>query len=237
MTSNRTSQHRLTNQAIRPALVGGLLTVACLVGGLLLGIGAGSAVFNMLPGHSIFNPDPLLMAAAAVPTLLGLLAGSATWGVLIGRLAPAADRRRMAIAGGLGFAPTTILLAFVLQGLEPVAVQKLGAQFPIHRLFTFFFVPSAFLIAGLGGWAIGMGLRATSLAWALLWRAGLAAALAFLTVNLTMEALSWVVGAPHAAERATMLTVMFVSDIGAALAAGGVIGLTLANMKGIDAQA
>jgi hypothetical protein len=53
------------------------------------------------------------------------------------------------------------------------------------------------------------------------------AALAFLSVNLVMEALDWVVGAPQAAERFTMLTVMLTGNLGAALAGGAVLGITL----------
>ena len=49
------------------------------------------------------------------------------------------------------------------------------------------------------------------------------AALAFLAVNLGMEALGWQVGGPGAEERATMLTVLFVSSLGAALAGGASI--------------
>jgi hypothetical protein len=72
-----------------------------------------------------------------------------------------------------------------------------------------------------------MGLRDAALAISLLWRVGLAAALAFLAVNLAMEAAGWVVGGPRAAERFTMLTVMFAGDLGAALAGGAVLGWTL----------
>lgn len=211
----------------KTALAAGLITIFCLIGGLLLGFVLGDIVFNALPGHSIINPNPVLMLTAAVPTLMGLLAGSALWGMLIGRLASATNLRRMAIAGALGFAPITIVLTFVLLALEPIAVEKLGAQFPIHRLFTFFFVPTAFLIAGVSAWAIGLGLRNKRVALSLSWRVGLAAALAFLAVNLVMESLGWVVGAPRAAERFTMLTVMFVSDLGAALLGGAVLGWRL----------
>ena len=48
-------------------------------------------------------------------------------------------------------------------------------------------------------------------------------------VNLGMEALGWQVGGPGAAERATMLTVLFVSNLGAALASGAMLGMTLAQ--------
>jgi hypothetical protein len=46
-------------------------------------------------------------------------------------------------------------------------------------------------------------------------------------VNLLMEAAGWVVGAPGAAERATMLTVMFAGNLGAALAGGAVMAIRL----------
>jgi hypothetical protein len=60
-------------------------------------------------------------------------------------------------------------------------------------------------------------------------RVGLTAALAFLAINLGMEVLGWQVGGPGAEERATMLTVLLVSNLGAALAGGAVLGLTLAQ--------
>jgi hypothetical protein len=211
----------------RAVMISALGTMLWLIGGLLVGGAIGELVFNLLPGHSTTSPSVAHMLLAAAPALLGMLAGSAGWGVWVGRRAGAVDQRRMALAGALGFAPITITLGLALSLLEPVAVEKLGAQFPIARLFTLFFVPTAFLIAAVGAWAIGLGLGSRRLAWALGWRAGLAAAIAFLFIDLLMELLGWRVGAPGAAERATMLTVMFVSNIGAALAAGGTIGLQL----------
>jgi hypothetical protein len=50
-----------------------------------------------------------------------------------------------------------------------------------------------------------------------------------LCVNLGLEALGWQVGGPGAAARATMLTVLFVSNLGAALAGGAMLGLRLAH--------
>ena len=133
-----------------------LATALWLIGGLLVGGALGELVFNVLPGHSISNPSVAHMLLAATPALLGMLAGSALWGAWMGRLAGAGDtctgrkcrcQRRMAVAGALGFAPITIALGLALSLLEPVAVNTLGTQFPIARLFTFFFVPSACLIA------------------------------------------------------------------------------------------
>jgi hypothetical protein len=44
-----------------------------------------------------------------------------------------------------------------------------------------------------------------------------------LIANLVMEAFGWQVGGPRAAERATMLTVMFTGNIVAALAGGAML--------------
>ena len=213
--------------AYKTALLGALFTVLTLFGGMLAGVAIG-LVFQNLPGHSL--PSALSITLGVIPAILGLVAGGAAWGVaMMGRLARAKDLRRMALAGSLGFAPVTILLAIGLLTLEPIAVEKFGAQLPIHRVFTLFFVPAAFIIAGVSAFAMGRGLNDRALAVMLLWRVGLAAALAFLAVNLAMEAAGWIVGAPGAAERATMLVVMFVGNLGAALAGGAVMGSTLAS--------
>jgi hypothetical protein len=214
----------------RPVLSSTLATVLWLTGGLLLGGAIGEAVFNVLPGHSLTNPSPVHMLLATLPALLGMLAGSAGWGLWMGRLAGATDQRRMAAAGAAGFAPITIALGLALSLLEPVAVEKLGGQFSIARLFTIFIVPTAFLIAGVGAGAIGLGLKDRRLARTLGWRAGLAAGITFLVVNLLMELLGWRVGASGAAQRATMLTVMLVSNLGAALAAGAAFGFQLQRL-------
>ena len=143
------------------------------------------------------------------------------------RLAKVNDGRGMALAGIRGFVPVTIVMTFLLLWLEPIVVEKFGAYLPIHRVFTLFFVPTAFLIGGISAWALGRGLGDTTLARSLLWKVGLVSAMAFLVVNLAMEAAGWVVGAPGAAERATMVTVMSLGNLAAALAGGGVLGWTL----------
>jgi len=214
----------------RPAVSGAFLTILTLVGGLLLGVVIGNVIFAALPAH--LN-DPLRIALAALPALAGMAIGSALWGVSIGRLGQNDERRRLAWAGILGFVPITLLLGLLLQFIEPIAVARVGAQIPLHRLFTLLFVPTAFLIAAAGGLALGFGLRQRRRAWALALRSGGAAALAFLLVNLLMEALGWQVGAPGAAERFTMLTVLLISDLGAAVAAGAIIGVTLVPHGGL----
>lgn len=225
-----TKHFSLTVVTIHLGLTGAVCTALSLVGGLLLGIVVGNFVFELLPGHNFPNPNPMAMLVAAIPALLGMLMGSAVWGVLMGRLAQVEPEhwRRLALAGGLGFAPITVGLALALQIVEPIALRKVGDWLPLHRLFTVLFVPTAFVIAGVSAWSVGLGLRNHPLAWRWLWQVGLVAALAFLLINLTMEALGWVVGAPRAAERFTMLTVMSLGNLGAALAGGAVMGMTLA---------
>ena len=215
----------------RAALYGALITIFSLFGGLLLGVVVGNVVFELMPGHNFQNLNPVHVLLAAIPALVGFLAGSALWGVLMGYLAHANDRRRMALAGALGFAPTTLGLGIALQVLEPIALEQFGAVIPLYRLFTLLFVLTAFLIAGVSAWAIGIGLQSKSLAVSLLWRVGFAAAVAFLVVNLVMESAGWVVGAPRAAERFTMLTVMFVGNLGAAVVGGAMMGRILSKQS------
>lgn len=205
-------------------LQGGSLTVLTLFGGMLLGLLAGQVVFEALPGHNAIKPTALHVMLAAIPALAGLLIGSALWGVLMGRFGQSPEWRRMAMAGMLGFAPITVALALGLNIVEPVAVEQIGSRFPIPRLFTLLFVPTAFIIAGVSASAIGFVLRNRAVAVALLWRVGLAAALGFLTVNLLMESLGWEIGAPGADERFTMLTVMLAGNLGAAFAGGAALG-------------
>ena len=213
----------------RAMLYGASITILALFGGLIIGVALGNFVFNILPGHSILSPDPTHILLAALPAVTGFLAGSALWGILMGRCVGATNRKRMAFAGALGFAPITIVLALSLNALEPIAVEQFGAQFPIHRLFTFLFVPSAFLIAGVSAFALGIGLEDKQLARKLFWRVGFAAALAFLFVNMVMEMNGWVVGAPNAGARATMLTVLFAGNFAAAIVGGAMLGLVLSN--------
>jgi hypothetical protein len=208
---------------VRAAILGAALTALVLVGGLMGGLVGGSLIFHTLIEQA---PDLLTYGLAAIAFFGATLGGSALWGAGMARLARSPAARRAAWAGMLGFVPITFVLNIVLAVVEPVAVR---ASLPVHRLFTVLFVPSAFLIAGTSslalGWAVGWGRAAPALAL----RVGLTAALAFLAVNLTMEALGWQIGAPGAEERGTMIMVLIVGNLGTALAGGAMLGLRLAQ--------
>jgi hypothetical protein len=211
-------------------------TVATLFGGLVVGIAVGNLVFALLPGSSVTDPKVQYELIAAIPTLLSLGVGSAAWGRGMARLGGAVPTKRMAWAGILGSAPITLVMAFSLLALEPIAVERFGARVPIHRVFTLLFVPTAFVISCVGAFAIGIGFRDGPFARSLAWRVGLTGAAAFLVVNLLMESAGWVVGAPGAAARATMITVMSLGNLAAALAGGAVLGLQLGRHAGLATQ-
>lgn len=214
---------------VKTAIQGAIITVLTLFGGLAAGFLLGTVLYNALPGSRIENPLPMHVAFATLPALAGLLGGGAAWGLMMGRLAGGGEARRLALAGALGFGPVALAVALLLGVIEPPLLANFGATAGIHRIFTLLFVPSAFLIAGVSAWAVGLGLRDKTLARKLFWQVGLTAALVFLAVNLVMEAAGWVVGAPGAAERATMLTVAGLGNAGAALGGGGVMGQVLTH--------
>src|SRR5215213_4801716 len=206
---------------VRAAILGAVLTVLGLVGGLMGGLIGGSLIF-----HSLIEqvPDLLTYALAAIAFFGATLGGSALWGAGMARLARSPAARRAACAGMLGFVPITFVLNILLVAVEPIAVR---ANLPVHRLFTVLFVPTAGLIAGVSSLALGWSLGWSRAAPTLAMRVGLTAALAFLAINLGMEALGWQIGGPGAEERGTMITVLIVSNLGAALAGGAMLGVTL----------
>jgi hypothetical protein len=210
---------------IRAAALSAALTVLVLAGGLIANFMLGFASFQALSGRV---PGALTFALALLVFSASTLASSALWGLAMAKLARVWAMRRATWASILGFVPITLLLIFGLQAAEPFVFRT---NLPLHRVFTVLFVPSAGLIAATSSlalaWALGWGRTAPMLAL----RVGLTAALAFLAVNLGMEALGWQVGGPGAAERSTMLTVLFVSNLGAALAGGAMLGMTLAQRR------
>jgi hypothetical protein len=100
----------------------------------------------------------------------------------------------------------------------------------VHAVYTLVFVPATALIAASGAYALGQALRDWRFGIRLSLVAGVSAAVAFLLSALLMAALGWRVGAPRAAERATMLVVTAVGAAAAAILAGGAIGYVLSRV-------
>ena len=209
----------------RRVLLCALVTPLCLLGGALVGGILGGIVHGGLPGHL----QEWTKIAIAVPfALAGALAGGALWGHLIARITEVGEPRRMMVAGALGFGLTALAVTLGLTLLEQIIVEQgRGPNLPLHNIFTLLFTPAAFLIACGGAFALGFAAQGFALARRAGLASGLAAGATFLAVNLTLQALGWVVGAPGAAERATMLTVMFTANFAAALVGGGVMSMIL----------
>ncbi|MEW5985570.1 MAG: hypothetical protein AB1791_02955 [Chloroflexota bacterium] len=229
MSESASSSSDLSAQKAGRGIVwrGGLYTALFLVVGLVIGFFAGAGLEGSLPRHT---PATTRQVLAAVPVLLILVAASALWGRQMARLTGSAATRRMAWAGVLSYAPAVILVGFGLTLLEVALVEEgRGPDWPIHVVYTLLFTPAAFLIAGLGGLALGLANRSGRLAGRLFLFVGLAGGLAFLAVDLVMDALGWRVGAPGAVARVTMLTVTLVGDLAAALVSGTVLATLLSR--------
>ncbi len=211
---------------IRTFITSGLATAFCLIGGMILGGILGSIVNERLPGH---QTDAMNVLLSAIPAFGGVFVGGAAWGWVLGRITGVDGPRRITIAGALGFGPGAILAALVLTVLESIIVeQQQGPQLPIHNIFTLLFVPAATSVTGIGSYAIAIGARLPQPV-----KLGTTTALiggaAFLIVNLLLDSLGWRVGAPGAAERATMLTTLFSGSFAAALVGGGLVGNSLSR--------
>lgn len=202
-------------------------------GFLLGGILAGGLVGNRL--HAVVAPASaaLGLGLSALAALLLASGGGALWGRALGRMAGAAQLRRVTWAGALGFGPPVILAGLVLAGFERLLVVQMRVALPLHHLFTVLFVPATLGVAAAGAYALGLGLRDRPLAIRLAGRSGGAAGVAFLAVDLLMDAAGWRVGAPGAAERATMITVAATGALAAALVAGAVLGRMLARRPAV----
>jgi len=215
--------YKLSKTAIRGAVATGL----CLFGGLLLGFVLASG-FHGLPMHL---PESRRTQISMLIILVALVGAGFAWGRAMARLAGATESGRMAWAGALSYGPAVILAALTLGRLEVAIIERGdGPDVPVHVVFTLLFVPAAIFVAGMGGFSLGVAREGFRLAWRLSLASGLAGGLAFLLINLVMHQLGWRVGAPGAAERATMLTVLMAGSLGAALAGGAAIGVLLGSM-------
>lgn len=210
------------------AVKGAFITAGSLFGGIFIGIIAGSLVHGV-PTHL---SEGTRVALASVPATGGFMLGGALWGKALSRYTPGVDKRKMTVAGGLGFGLTVIAMALLLSLGELLLVQQgKGPDLPIYVIYTFLFAPTAFIVSGVGSFAIGAVITGMRRAMGIGLRSGLAGGLAFLVVNTFMEALGWQVGAPGAAARATMVIVTILGSIAAALTGGAVLGREIERLR------
>src|SRR5438094_8314839 len=123
-----------------------LLTAFILIPGAILGVAAGGAVDQTLPG----NPtDPVKLALTVLSAFAGMFGGGAVWGWSISRITKAAADRRMAVAGGIGFALCAVFVILPFGCLEDLFVdQRGGPQLPSQNGFTLLVTPSAGVLVG-----------------------------------------------------------------------------------------
>jgi hypothetical protein len=203
-----------------PALRSGLLAMLCLPGAILLAIIVAvllGQVVRIQPGDSV---GPILASAIV---LLATTLGGVAWGASVGGLVGGA-RWPLAVAGGLGYGPSTTLATYLLNEAEVALVERgLGPSLPLHVTFAVLFVVGLAAVAAVTGLALGGALRDRRLALRLAAGGGLAAGLAFLVADIVQDLLGRRVGGPNAAATATMLTVLLVGCLAAALAGGAVM--------------
>ncbi len=149
---------------------------------------------------------------------LALFIFGGLWARALARHASPGARRSMIWAGAISHVTLVLLAGVVLGLLEENLVQAGNSPLPLHQLFTALFVPATALVCAGMSAAIGLAASGGRLAGRLAWRGALAGAIAFLIANVIQDLLGRRVGGPNAAETATMITVMFISSICAALA-------------------
>jgi len=199
-----------------------LLTTGYLFGGFAAGIAIGFVVGSPQPGafHMARN------VAAGVLAVACMMTASTAWARELARRAGVFEARRAAWAGALSFGPIAIVVGLILTALEQQIVERgRGPALPIHTLYGILFVGATLVVASITTWIVAAGLGVSP---ALRLRAalstGFAAAVAYFLVYLGMEFAGWQVGAPGAAQRATMLVVTGLGALAAALAGGATLG-------------
>lgn len=212
----------------RLALRTAAITARDLVGGLVIGFAVGSLLDGVAsPLPTWLRRTVSALAAVTVVTVAGRL-----WARHVARLAGQSVPRHLTRTGVI-FGATTVAVALGLAALEPgLLAQAAAAEVPVHTVYTVVFVPATALIAASGAFALGWALGDWRFGVRLGLVAGVSATVAFLLSALLMASLGWRVGAPRAAERATMLVVTAVGAAAAAILAGGAIGYILSRVGG-----
>lgn len=207
----------------RAALRAALLTAASTGGSLALAFAATWLANRTLPAAMERLGQPAFYGILLLASLLGGLAWARGVARVTGRTGPG-------LRGALGFGLSTPAAVWALTAAEGV-LQRLaqdGRVLPVHVVFAVLFTGATFLVVYPSVLLLGLALDERRRAARLAGRSAAAATLAFLGTTLLFDLLGWRVGAPGAEERFTMMTVMTVGCLLAALTGGAVLGRRLA---------
>ena len=200
------------------------LPAALLLGGALpLGFLVAMAVDAALPMHRLVNAAQTV-AAFAVMTVLGGL-----WGRSVARAAGSRATTRLFWAAAGSFSVGVLGAVLGLGQLEQVFVERRAlGPLPIHLIFAVIFPPAMGLVSALMAFVAGALLRGPRFGGRVAWQAGLAAAVAFLAATVIQDLLGRRVGGPNAEATFTMVSVTMIGNFFGAMAAGTVLGRSLA---------
>ncbi len=215
---------RLKQKRFGMAVATGFASIVFLVGGLVGALVSWHLLVNAPPGSV---SAALLSGLSILAPLIILLLSGAVWGGTVARLTGKTRGRQMALAGALGWGLSALLAGIALRVLELMTLASPPAGLPIQVLFALSFTPASFLVAGTGGFALGLAQHDARSAWRLALGSAVAGAAGFLVVSVLMQALGWGIGAPGAAEHISVLVLGIAGSIGAAGLAGGMIGWQL----------
>lgn len=216
--------------ARRVAVLSGLNTALFLVAPLAL-----LALFNFALDELLgpFHRNEMERWGIVVFGALGLVSGGLL-GNAIARLAGTGRRWRMRLAGAVGIFPPVLFYIGLLVTLDEKGVmRKLRfEQLPIYNQYTLIFVTSAFFVAAAGAFAFGLAAANWRRAVRIAALTGLAAAVAFLLVDVGMDLIGYRVGAPRPGIRPSfppMPVVTILGTIAGSLVGGGTGGWLLSR--------
>lgn len=158
-----------------------------------------------------------------------VLGGGAMFGWSLSRLNHYANKRLMMITGGLGFGLPFLATVFTLNMAEAIVVAG-NINMPLHILFAILFNSGMLFTSALHGLSYGIALKSPSAMWQLALASGLAGVLGFGAVNLVMDSIGMRVGAPGAAERATMIVTLVLGNLVGAFTGATVLGFLFSKL-------